>query len=93
MTIKEIIENNNLQTEVFEVKRYSVIDIGYITKDGEECETQLDISHHILTKVGMEELEKLFASLAKELNTTRSSVTSCTVVASAETYEKLQKMK
>ena len=92
MTIKEIIKNNNLQTEVDEVKKYSAIDIGYVTKDGIHCETQLDVSHHILTKAGIDELEELFESLVDELVTTRNSVTSCTVVASAETYEKLQEM-
>ena len=93
MTIKEIIKNDKLQTEVDdEIKRFSVVDIDYVTKDGVHCETQLDVSHHILTKAGIEELDELFASLAKELNTTRNSVTSCTVVASSETYEKLQKI-
>ncbi|MBT9841480.1 hypothetical protein [Blautia sp. MCC283] len=92
MTIKEIIKNDKLQTEVDEIKKFSAVDIDYVTKDGVHCETQLDVSHHILTKAGMDELDMLFGSLAKELNTTRNGVTSCTVVASAETYEKLQEM-
>lgn len=92
MTIKEIIKNDKLQTEVDEIKRFSVVDIDYVTKDGVLCETQLDVSHHILTEAGIEELNELFCSLVKELYTTRNSVTSCTVVASAETYEKLQEM-
>lgn len=92
MTIKEIIKNDKLQIEVDEIKRFSTVDIDYVTKDGVHCETQLDVSHHILTKAGIDELEELFDSLVDELVTTRDSVTSCTVVASAETYEKLQKI-
>ena len=92
MTILQIIKGNLLQTEVDEIKRYSSIDIDYVTKDGVECETQLDVDHHVLTKAGMKELDELFGSLAKELNTTKNSVISCTVVASAETYEKLIKI-
>lgn len=92
MTIKEIIKNDKLQTEVDEIKKFSAVDIDYVTKDGVHCETQLDVSHHILTKAGIDELEELFDSLVDELVTTRDSVTSCTVVASAETYEKLQKI-
>ena len=50
MTIKEIIKNDKLQTEVDEIKRFSAVDIDYVTKDGVHCETQLDVSHHVLTK-------------------------------------------
>lgn len=45
MTIKEIIKNDKLQTEVDEIKRFSAVDIDYVTKDGVHCETQLDVSH------------------------------------------------
>lgn len=92
MTIKEIIKNDKLQTEVDEIKRFSAVDIDYVTKDGVHCETQLNVSHHILTKAGIEELEELFDSLTKEFNTKSNRILSCTVVASADTEEELEKM-
>ena len=92
MTIKEIIKKNKLQTEVDEIKRFSAVDIDYVTKAGVHCETQLNVSHHILTKAGIEELEELFDSLTKEFNTKSNRILSCTVVASADTEEELEKM-
>lgn len=82
----------HLQTEVSEIKRCSAIDIDFLTNDGEEDETQLNVTKNILTRAGREELEELFASLTKEFNTKSNRILSCTVVASADTEEELEKM-
>ena len=82
----------HLQTEVSEIKRCSAIDIDFLTNDGKEDEVQLNVTKNILTRAGKEELEELFASLTKELNTKSNRILSCTVVASAYTQEELEEM-
>lgn len=82
----------HLQTEVFEIKRCSAIDIDFLTNDGKEDEVQLNVTENILTRAGKEELEELFDSLTKEFNTKSNRILSCTVVASADTEEELEKM-
>lgn len=81
-----------LQTEASEIKRCSAIDIDFLTNDGEEDEVQLNVTKNILTRAGKEELEELFTSLTKELNTKSNRILSCTVVASADTEEALEEM-
>lgn len=92
MTIKQILRKGQLQTNVDEIKRFSAIDIDFLTNDGERHETQLNVEHHILTKAGADELANLFHSLTKEFNTKDNKVLSCTVVATADTEEKLIEM-
>lgn len=92
MTLKELFNQGKLQTEVGPIKRYSAIDIDFLTNDGVEDEIQLNVENNILTKAGEEELEELFASLTKEFNTRSNFVLSCTVVASADTEEELIEM-
>lgn len=82
----------HLQTEVFEIKRCSAIDIDFLTNDGKEDEVQLNVTKNILTRAGKEELEELFDSLTKEFNTKSNRILLCTVVASADTEEELEKM-
>lgn len=82
----------HLQTEVSEIKRCSAIDIYFLTNDGKEDGVQLNVTKNILTRAGKEELEELFASLTKEFNTKSNRILSCTVVASADTEEELEKM-
>lgn len=85
-TINNIIKNGKLVSEAGLVKKYSSVVVGFITKDGKEDETELDVKHHLLTKEGTDELSDLFYSLTKELNTTKSSVTYLTVVSTSD-YE------
>lgn len=92
MTLKELFKQGKLQLEVGPIKKYSAVDIDFLTNDGVEDEIQLNVENNILTKVGEEELEELFASLTKEFNTRSDLVLSCTVVATANTYEKLVEM-
>lgn len=92
MTLKELFKQGKLQLEVGPIKKYSAVDIDFLTNDGVEDEIQLNVENNILTKAGEEELEELFASLTKEFNTRSDLVLSCTVVATANTYEKLVEM-
>lgn len=80
-----------LQTEVL-IRRCSAIDIDFINNEGIEDETQIHVYQNILTKAGTKEAEELFRSLEKELGANRNRIISCTVVASAETVEELDKL-
>lgn len=92
MTIKQLIKQGKLVSEVDMISFCSAINVGFLTLDGKEDEVQLDIENLIYTKAGEEELSGLFKSLAKELNTKVSNVIYCTIVGSASTMEELQKI-
>lgn len=92
MTIREILRTGQLQTNVDKIQQYSAINIGFLTNDGKEDETQLDVSHNILTKAGLDELEALFNSMTDEFNTRKDKVLYCVVVASASSYAELELM-
>lgn len=81
-----------LQTEVSDIKRCSAIDIDFVNNDGEVDETQIYVFNNILTKAGTKDAETLFTALIPELNTNKNRIISCTVVASAETVEELDKL-
>lgn len=81
-----------LQTEVSAIRRCSAIDIDFINNDGIKDETQIYVFQNILTKAGTKEAEELFRSLEKELETKCNRIISCTVVASAEKEEELDKL-
>lgn len=81
-----------LQTEVSAIRRCSAIDIDFINNNGIEDETQIYVYHNILTKGGTTEAEDMFRSLEKELEANHNRIISCTVVASAETEEELDKL-
>ncbi len=89
MTIKQLIKQGKLVSEVDTISFCSAINVGFLTLDGKEDEVQLDIEKHIYTRAGAEELSELFKSLTKELNTKVSNVIYCTIVESAPTMEKL----
>ncbi len=82
----------SLQTEVSAIHRCSAIDIDFINNDGIKDETQIHVDQNILTKGGTKEAEDLFRSLEKELEANHNRIISCTVVASAETVEELDKL-
>lgn len=69
MTIKQLIKQGKLVSEVDTISFCSAINVGFLTLDGKEDEVQLDIENCIYTRAGEEELSGLFKSLAKELNT------------------------
>lgn len=92
MTIREILKKGKFQKEVVKIQRFSAINIGFLTNDGQEDETQLDVEHNILTKAGLNELEALFNSMTEEFNTRKDRVLYCVVVASAASHAELELM-
>lgn len=92
MNIKEIFKENKVVLEVSKIERCSCVNVQFLTSKKREDETELTVEHNILTKAAIEELDKLFCSLAKELDTTPDSVTGITVVASANSKAALEHM-
>lgn len=90
-TISKIIARE-MVSEVFQIKKCSCVNIGFVTNDGKEDETQLIVKHSLLTKAGEAELSELFDSLTDELNTKSDNVTYITIVASADTADELERM-
>lgn len=80
MTISEAIskQNNNIKR----IHKYIAVNVGFKNFSDEEDETQLNISHNLFSRAGTKELEELFKSLCKELNTSPDKVTYVEVVAS-----------
>ena len=91
MTLKKLFKQGKLHVSVNEIKQFSAVNIGFIN-DGKEDETQLDVTHNILTKYGQKELIELFEWFAKECKVSKNSVTYCEVVATANTYKELIEM-
>lgn len=90
MNIKEIFKENKVVSEVSKIERCSCVNVQFLTSKKREDETELTVEHNILTKGGIEELNELFCSLVKELDTTPDSVTGITVVASANSKVALE---
>lgn len=74
------------------LKRVACVDIAFINRKGERDETQLTVTHHLLTEAGKEELSDLFSSLAAELNACKTKIMYIGVVASADTEEELHEL-
>lgn len=91
MNIKECIKKNGLQTEVNELKRYQTVDVSFINSDGNEDETEFDVSF-MGTKAGEDELSQLFADFCKENKFKTNTVLSVTVVKSADSFEELENL-
>lgn len=91
MTIQKIVHEGKMVWEVSKIKRFSCINVCFINNLGQEDETQLT-AENILTYNGCCEFERLFYSLSPELNTKPDSITSLTVIGSADTKEKLIEM-
>lgn len=88
MNIKECLKKNGLQSEVDSFKRFQSVDIDFINADGAYDEVQFDISG-AGTKTGEDVLTKLFSDFCKEDKCSEHTVTSVTVVASADTMDEL----
>lgn len=87
MTVKQCIKKNGINYET-DTGRWLAVDIDFINKDGEEDETQFDVM-----EANMEtDLSMLYADFCKEEGIGRNTVTSITVVASADTQEELEEM-
>ena len=68
------------------------MDMKVSKERAKKVSTQIYVYHNILTRAGTKEAEELFRSLEKELGANRNRIISCTVVASAETVEELDKL-
>lgn len=88
MNIKECIKKNGLQVEVDSLKRCQTVDIGFITPNGIEDETEFDVSF-VYTKAGEKELSQLFSTFCKESGFSSNTVFAVTVVKSADSFEAL----
>ena len=89
MTINEIMKNKIYTSSVSEIKRCSCVNVGFLNREHEEDETQLNVTHSLLTDDGIRELSELFASLSKELDTFPEDVAYIHIAASAETEVEL----
>ena len=89
MKIKEYMKAGRVEGDASTLKRVACVDIAFINRKGERDETQLTVTHHLLTEAGKEELSELFSSLAAELKT---KIMYIGVVASADTEEELHEL-
>ena len=93
MTIEELIKAGKMESSVeFPLKRYVVVNIGFMNNEDAEEETQLTLEHDPLTKEGIKELKQLFTSLADEFDTKSNLVTYIHIVATAQTDKELKAM-
>lgn len=93
MTIEELIKAGKMELSVeFPLKRYVVVNIGFMNNEDAEEETQLTLGHDPLTKEGIKELKELFTSLADEFDTKSNRVTYIHIVATAQTDKELEAM-
>ena len=74
MNIKQFAKAGKISSSVKNVKRCNAVDIGFLTIDGREDETQLDVEHSILTKKGLDELDELFAYMSWRLMNPESTI-------------------
>lgn len=91
MNVKEWIKKNGLQMEVHDLKRHQVVDIGFINSDGNEDETEFNVSS-IGTKAGVNELSQLFAHFCKENKFKTNTVISVIVVKSTDSFKELENL-
>lgn len=93
MTIEELIKTGKMESRIeFPLKRYVVVNIGFMNNEEIEEETQLTLKHDPLTNEGIKELKELFASLADEFDTKTNRVTYIHIVATAQTDKQLEAM-
>ena len=93
MTIEELAKAGKMESSIeFPLKRYTVVNVGFLNNEEEEEETQLTLEHSPLTKEGIKELKDLFGSLTKEFDTKSNRVTYIHIVASAQTEAELEAM-
>ena len=92
VNIKKIFKKNKVVSEVSKIEQCSCVNVQFLTSKKRKDETELTVEHNILTKAGIEELNELFCSLVKELDTTPDSVTGITIVASANSKAALEHM-
>ena len=52
MTIKEYMKAGRVEGDASTLKRVACVDIAFINRKGERDETQLTVTHHLLTEAG-----------------------------------------
>ena len=67
MTIKQYAKTGRISSSVDRTKRCNCVNVGFITIDGREDETQFNTEHSILTRSGLNELDELFSSMVDDL--------------------------
>ena len=93
MTIEELTKAGKMESYIdFPLKRFTVVNVGFLNNDEEEEETQLTLQHSPMTNEGVKELKNLFGSLTDEFNTKANRVTYIHIVASAQTEAELEAM-
>lgn len=91
MNIKHFAKTRGIISQVAEIKRYSTVEIWFCTKSGQLDQTQIDIDYSLLSNEGIDRLEKLFNSLAVELNAETTGIRLIEVLASADTMDELRR--
>lgn len=92
MNIKQFAKAGKISSSVRCTKRCNAVDIGFLTIDGREDKTQLNVEHSILTRKGLDELDKLFDYMVEELEANASEIYYINIVAAADTMEELEAM-
>lgn len=87
MTIRKTIEEKGWNIECNEMSCYRamIVHVGFIDANGNDDETSFDIAAY-----DVKELDTLYSDFCKENGLKRNTVTSISVVAVAESMEKLQ---
>lgn len=82
MTIQEFFQKHPINKKET-IYRYAAVNVTFETNDGKEDETQLDITHSLKTKAGIQELAEVFESLCDEFETSKDKITDVWIAASA----------
>lgn len=64
--------------------KYSIVRVGFVNREGDEDETELHVCQNIYSEEGKQELEKMWESLAGEMNAEANAVTYVDIVDSAD---------
>lgn len=88
MTVLECINDAGIQMETDSIRMYQTVDIAFINSDGRDDETEFDVSF-LGTRAGVSELRMLYANFCKDNGFPTDTVTSISVVKSADSFEEL----
>lgn len=88
MTITELIKKYGIDIEVYDVKRFAAVHVEF-TNNGKKDETWL-VVESVLTETGTEQLTALYEKFCEKKHIVHDSVTSVSVVSSADTEKELQ---
>ena len=88
MTIQEAIAKARIEAEE-PLKKYSVVNVGFLSDSGDEDETQLNIRNSLNTSDGVADLIDLFDSLREELecSSQQGNILYVRVVATSDTED------